>query len=82
MNILRFPSLSRLPFLILHYGLYVVIAHATAILLYAKISPPLPPSISFVRYFPMIEHSITAFICVLLGALLCFYINKKENENK
>ena len=78
MNILRFPSFSQLSFLILHYGLYSVRVHATAILLYAKISPQLPPMISFLRYFPMIEHSIVAFICVLLGALLCFYISKKE----
>ena len=78
MNILRFPSFSKLSFLILHYGIYTVIIHASAILLYANFAPTLPPMLSFLRYFPMIEHSIVAFICVLLGALLCFYISKKE----
>ena len=78
MNILRFPSVSRLSFLILHYGIYAVIVHAAAILLYAQITPTLPPITSFLKYFPMIEHSIVAFICVLLGSLLCFYISKKE----
>ena len=78
MNILHFPSLSRLSFMILHYGLYAIIIHSAAILLYAKLSPSLPPMTSFLRYFPMIEHSIVSFICVLLGSLLCFYISKKE----
>ena len=78
MNIPSFPSFSKLSFLILHYGLYAVIVHSCAILLYAKASPPLPPEISFLTYFPMIEHSIVSFICVLLGGLLCFYISKKE----
>ena len=81
MNILRFLSPLRLSYLILHYGLYAAIVHASAILLYANISPSLPPYICFLRYFPMIEHSIVAFICVLLGALLCFYIHIKEKQN-
>ena len=78
MYILHVPSFLKLSFLIVHYGLYVVIAHATAILLYSNILPSLPPMTSFLRYFPMIEHSIVSFVCVLLGALLCFYISKKE----
>ena len=78
MNISKIPSLSRLSFLILHYGLYAVIIHSTAILLYSRISPALPKMACFFRYFPMIEHSIVAFICVILGALTCFYISKKE----
>lgn len=78
MNILQFPSFTKLSFLILHYGIYVSIVHATAILLYSNILPSLPPMTSFARYFPMIEHSIVAFLCVLFGALLCFYISKKE----
>ena len=76
---LHFKSFSALGFLILHYGIYITIVHATAVLLYTKILPALPPIISFTRYFPMIEHSIVAFICVLFGALLCFYIAKKED---
>ena len=79
MNIFKNPSFSRLSFLILHYGIYTAIVHATAILLYAKLSPTLPPLSSFATYFPMIEHSIVAFICVLCGALVCFYIAKNEN---
>lgn len=78
MNIPFFSSFSKLSFLILHYGLYAVIVHAAAILLYSNLSPTLPPITSFIKYFPMIEHSIVSFICVLLGALLCFYISKKE----
>ena len=78
MNISRIPSLSKLSFLILHYGLYSVIIHATAILLYSNLSPAAPPITSCFKYFPMLEHSIVAFICVLLGALTCFYISKKE----
>ena len=81
MNILHFQNFLRLSFLILHYGLYAVIVHATAILLYAKLLPALPPTMSFMRYFPMIEHSIVSFVCILFGALLCFYIAKKEENN-
>ena len=44
----------------------------------SHLAPALPPFMSFLRYFPMIEHSIVSFICVLLGALTCFYISKKE----
>ena len=82
MNISIFLSFSKLKFLILHHGLYTVIVHACAILLYSKLSPPLPPLTSFLRYFPMIEHSIVAFICVLLGAILCIYIDKIEEKNQ
>ena len=78
MNISVFSDFSKLGYLILHYGLFAVIAHATAILLYIRISPSLPQITSVIKYFPMIEHSIVSFICVLLGGLLCFYINKKE----
>ena len=78
MNIFKIPSLSRLPYLILHYGIYASIVHATAVLLYARLSPPLPPLTSFFTYFPMIEYSLVAFICVLCGALLCLYVAKKE----
>jgi len=78
MNILKFKNFSQLSFLILHYGIYASIVHACAILLYSQISPVLPPYISFLYYFPMIEHSMVAFICVLVGALLSFYIAKKE----
>lgn len=82
MNINAIPSLQRLKFLILHYGLFASIAHATAVLLYAKLSPTLLPMTSFRFYFPMIEHSIVSFICVLLGALLCLYIAKKEGDTE
>lgn len=75
-----FSSFEKLGYLILHYGLFSVIAHSLAVLLYVQLSPPLPPLTSFARYFPMIEHSIVSFICVLLGALLCFYIAKKEQK--
>lgn len=78
MNISTSSKFSRLGYLILHYGLFTVIAHAVVILLYIRVSPNLPPLTSFIRYFPMIEHSIVSFICVLLGGLLCFYVDKKE----
>ena len=78
MNITTFKSFSQLSFLILHYGLYAVIVHSCAILLYAKLSTPLPPLTFFLQYFPMIEHSLVAFICVLFGALTCYYISKNE----
>ena len=78
MNISAFSDFLKLGYLILHYGLFSVIAHATAILLYIQISPSLPPITRVIRYFPMIEHSIVSFICVLLGGLLFFYIQKKE----
>ena len=82
MNINLIPSIKKLKILILHYGLFASIAHATAVLLYAKLSPALMPMTSFAIYFPMIEHSIVSFICVLLGALLCFYISKKQADSK
>ena len=75
MNILCISRLSRL---ILHYGLFAVIAHSIFILLYARLSSPLTPLYAFSTFFPMIEHSIVSFICVLLGSLLFFYISKKE----
>ena len=78
MNIFKISSFSKLSFLILHHGLYAVIVHSMAILLLSHLAPALPPFMSFLRYFPMIEHSIVSFICVLLGALTCFYISKKE----
>ncbi len=75
MNNSYFIRLSRK---ILHYGLFASISHAAMILLYAKASKSLPPMTSFSIYFPMIEHSIVSFLIVLFGALLCFYIAKKE----
>lgn len=78
MNISNFSRICRY---ILHYGLFASISHAAMILLYARISEPLPPMIGFSTYFPMIEHSIVSFFCVLFGALLCFYLSKKYPEN-
>ena len=74
MNISYFSRLARR---ILHYGLFASIVHATMVLLYARVSSPLPPMASFELYFPMIENSIVCFIFVLLGALACLYIEKK-----
>lgn len=73
MNILKISSLPRL---ILHYGIYAAIAHATSVLLYFRLSPEL----SSYEQASMLEYSIASFTCVLAGALLCFYIAKKQNS--
>ena len=75
---MNIPYFLRLARQILHYGLFACIVHATMILFYARISPPLPPMSSFYYYFPMIEYTITSFICVLFCGLICYYIAKKE----
>ena len=79
---MNIPSNFLLSRLILHYGLFAVIAHSLFILLYARLASPLTPLYAFSTLFPMIEHSIVSFICVLLGSLLFFYIAKKEATSK
>ena len=78
MDISNTSRFYKLGYIILHHGIFSVIVHATGILLYARLSPALPPLTSFLKYFPMLEHSLISFITVLLGALICFYIAKTE----
>lgn len=75
MNILNISTLYKL---VLHYGLFASICHSTMLFLYFKLCPYEDFFLCFSTFFPLLEHSIVSFICVLLGALLCFYIAKKE----
>ncbi len=76
-------KISLLPRLILCYGIFASLCHSVMLLLYSKICPNESFFLNFSRFFPLLEHSLMSFICVLAGALLCFYIIKKEGyENK
>lgn len=77
-GLMNISKISRLPSLILHYGLFASICHAISLLLYSKLFPAESFFLTFHTFFPLLEHSLVSFICVLLGALLCFYIAKKE----
>ena len=67
---------------ILHYGLFASICHSVILILYYQSCPEEKYFSNFSSFFPLLEHSIVSFICVLLGALLCFYIAKKEENGK
>lgn len=71
-------KISTLPILILCYGIFASLCHAVMLLLYFRTCPTESFFLSFSRFFPLLEHSLVSFVCVLFGALLCFYIDKKE----
>ena len=79
MHILKLSSLYKQ---ILHYGIFASICHLVMLILYYRLCPDEKYFSSFSNFFPLMEHSIVSFICVLLGALLCFYIAKKEGLNE
>ena len=76
MNNSLFLRISRL---ILHYGLFASIVHLVAILLYYRLYPDSYFFLTFTSFFRLLEHSLMSFICVLSGALLFFYIFKKNS---
>ncbi len=69
MHIFSFSSAS---IKLMQYGFFVVICHATGILLLARLSAYV---YSFI-FFPMIEHSIVSLIAILFGVLGLEYIDK------
>lgn len=79
MNTLIFSRLSRQ---ILHYGLFATVSHIISILLYSQLKPSDSYFATFHNFFPLLEHSLVSFVAVLLGALLCLYISKKEATQK
>lgn len=73
---------SRLSKKILHYGLFATVSHIISILLYSQLKPSDSYFATFHSFFPLLEHSLVSFIAVLIGALLCLYISKKEATQK
>ena len=79
MHILKISSLYKQ---ILHYGIYASLCHIIVLILYYRLFPSERYFLNFSTFFPLMEHSIVSFICALLGALLCFYIAKKEGSDE
>ena len=75
MNIFSFSRVSNR---ILHYGLYSVICHATAILLFASTSHYTHGTLLLLRFFPMLEHSLMSFVIIFIGVLGVEYIEKNK----
>ncbi len=75
MHIFTFSRHSRR---LLHYGLFTVICHATAILFMSSFFKDSTPLFLYHRFFPMIEHSLVSFIAILLGAVGIEYIEKQK----
>ncbi len=75
MNIFSFSRESNL---LMHYGIFVTICHATAILFMSLTYPSSLGAIHFHRFFPMLEHSMVSFIAILIGVVGIEYIKKKE----
>ena len=78
MNIFAFSRPSRL---LLHYGLFAVICHATAILFLATISDCSTSTALYHRFFPMIEHSLVSIVAVLTGVVGIEYIKRSPRSN-
>ncbi len=77
MNIFSFSRPSRL---LLHYGLFICICHATAILFMALTQQSSPPLVLFCRFFPMIEHSIMSFLIIIYGTIGFEYIERSKEQ--
>lgn len=71
-------SFSRTSKRFLHYGLFTVICHVTAILLLATTSQFTNGVVLFHRFFPMLEHSLISFVTILFGVLGAEYIEKSK----
>ena len=73
-------SLSRPSVLLSIYGIFSIICHSTAILLLSTTLSNATGDVYFHRYFPMLEHSLVAFIAVLIGVLGLEYIAKSKTD--
>ncbi len=69
-------SFSKESILLMSYGLYAVICHATAILFMVKVSDITSPTVLFHRFFPMLEHSLMSFVIIMFGVLAIEYLHK------
>ena len=78
MNIFTF---SKPSVLLLHYGLFAVICHTTAIFLFSTTFPVACPIVYHHKIFPMLEHSLLSFVIVFIGVLGFEYIFK-DIDNK
>ncbi len=75
MNIFSFSRPSRLLML---YGFFASVCHATAILFMATAMTNATSTVLFHKYFPMLECSMASFIIILIGVLVFEYIDKAE----
>ena len=71
-------TFSRPSVLLLYYGIFAVICHATAILFLALYVGPSSPTLMYNKFFPMIEHSLVSFISILIGVVGIEYIKKQK----
>ena len=71
-------SFSRASKRFLHYGVFAILCHATAILLLASTAQYANGAVIFHRFFPMIEHSLISFVTILIGVLGIEYIEKSK----
>ena len=67
---------------LLHYGLFAVICHLTAILFAALNMPSHSSLLYHYRIFPMIEHSLISFVAIFIGALGLEYILKDIDHER
>lgn len=67
MNIFTFSKFSSL---ILIYGLFSVLCHATAIFFSAISSFESSSETLALKYAPMLEHSVMSLVLILIGVLL------------
>ena len=75
MHIFSFSLVSKR---FLHYGLFTVVCHVTAILLLATTSQYTNGAVLFHRFFPMLEHSLMSFVAILFGVLGVEYIERNK----
>lgn len=73
-------SFSRPARLLLHYGLFAVLCHATAILFMALTSELGSPILYFYRFFPMLEHSLMSFVIIIFGTVGIEYIERSKEK--
>lgn len=76
MNIFSFSPPSRL---LLHYGLFAVLCHATGIFLLSTTFESYSTVIFQSRVFPMLEHSLVSVVAIFVGVLGLEYIEKKRS---
>jgi hypothetical protein len=66
--------------LLLIYGLFAALCHASAVLFLARGELGAPPDLLFHLIFPLLEHSLMSFVLVLLGALAIEYISGNASD--
>lgn len=73
-------AISRATSRLLICGLFVILCHISAIVLYSS-TLPFISTLTFSRYvFPMLEHSLVSLVAIFIGALGIEYIEKEKRS--